>query len=97
MKISEFINECHELNLNQQWKASSFSGRSVPENTRPELGQGQNHVWQQGKSAFVTNEDIVGRVLSWTNWNPHIISVRELCDAYIGRPYEDRELPMQWT
>lgn len=96
MKISEFINECKELLLNEQWKASSFSGRSVPENTRPELGRGQYFAWQQGIPTVGTNEDVVKLVLGWTDWNPHIISVRELCDAYMGRPYEDRDIQMSW-
>ena len=96
MKISEFINECEDLVANEQWIASSFSGRSLPENTRPELGDGQNHVWLQGVPTIGTNEEVVKRVLQWTNWNPHIISVRELCEAYMGRSYTDRDLQMEW-
>lgn len=81
---------------NEQWKSSSFSGRSIPENTQPELGRGQNNVWLQGVPYIGTNEKIVKHVLGWTDWNPHIISISELCDAYMGRPYEDRELAMKW-
>lgn len=96
MKISEFVNECQEFIANRQWIRSSFFGRSVPENTRVEPGFHQNMVWLQGaQTTFETNEDVVNEVLGWTNWNPHIISKKELVDAYMGR-YEDREVNMKW-
>jgi hypothetical protein len=96
MKISEFVSECQEFLANEQWRASSFYGRSLPENTDPEVGKSQSHAWQQGLPAIGTNEDVVKYVLQWTNWTPDIISVKDLCDAYMGR-YEDREIQMEWT
>jgi hypothetical protein len=96
MKISEFVNECHEYLANEQWMSSSFCGRSFPENTRPELGGGQSMVWLQGQPCDLSNEDVVATVLAWTDWNPNVISRKELLNAYMGFDYDDRELEMEW-
>ena len=96
MKISEFLKECHEYVANEQFVNSNFAGRSVPENTRPELGIGQSHVWQQGLPYIATNEEVVRMVASWTTGHQRV-STQELIAAYSGRSYEDVETGLRWT
>jgi len=94
MNTQEFINECNEFLSNIEWKNSSFNGRSLPENTYTELGDGQNRVWQQGIETNLSNTGVVRSVLNWTDWDGSDAVLQMALEAY--NHGGDYNLPFEW-